>query len=184
MAHIVVMGAGIGGMPMAYEMKELLRTGDRVTVIGNGPNFHFVPSNPWVAVNWRARTAIEFPVRPCLEKRGIAFDPRGAKRVIPEKNQVELNDGVLVDYDFLSVATGPKLAFVEIEGLGPQGNTHSICHVDHAADAARDWIRSCRIPGRSSSVPSRAHPASDPPTSSASSWRRTSAGGKSATRCR
>ena len=147
MAHIVVMGAGIGGMPMAYEMKELLRTGDRVTVIGNGPNFHFVPSNPWVAVNWRARAAIEFPVRPYLEKKGIAFDPRGAKRVIPEKNQVELNDGALIDYDFLIVATGPKLAFEEIEGLGPLGNTHSICHVDHAADAARDWDTFVQDPG-------------------------------------
>jgi sulfide:quinone oxidoreductase len=48
MARIVVMGAGIAGMPMAYEVKELLRPGARVTVIGNGPNFHFVPSNPWV----------------------------------------------------------------------------------------------------------------------------------------
>jgi sulfide:quinone oxidoreductase len=147
MAHIVVMGAGIGGMPMAYEMKELLRPGDRVTVIGNGPNFHFVPSNPWVAVNWRARAAIEFAVKPYLDNKGIAFDPRGAQRVIPENNQVELSDGALIDYDFLIVATGPKLAFEEIEGLGPQGNTHSICHVDHAVHAAKDWDTFVKDPG-------------------------------------
>ena len=28
MAHIVVLGAGIGGMPMAYEMKALARPQD------------------------------------------------------------------------------------------------------------------------------------------------------------
>ncbi len=28
MAHIVIIGAGLGGMPMAYEMKEQLRPGD------------------------------------------------------------------------------------------------------------------------------------------------------------
>ena len=55
MAHIVILGAGIGGMPMAYEMRELARAGDKVTVISNNPKFHFVPSNPWVAVNWRRR---------------------------------------------------------------------------------------------------------------------------------
>jgi sulfide:quinone oxidoreductase len=43
MAHIVIIGAGLGGMPMAYEMKELARPGDRVTVVSNAPTFHFVP---------------------------------------------------------------------------------------------------------------------------------------------
>ena len=33
MAHIVIIGAGLGGMPMAYEMQEQLRPGDRVTVL-------------------------------------------------------------------------------------------------------------------------------------------------------
>lgn len=51
MAHIVIIGAGIGGMPMAFEMKEQTRAGDRVTVISDSPKFHFVPSNPWVAVD-------------------------------------------------------------------------------------------------------------------------------------
>ena len=60
MAHIVILGAGIGGMPMAYEMREAARPGDKVTVISNTATFHFVPSNPWVAVNWRERNDIEF----------------------------------------------------------------------------------------------------------------------------
>jgi sulfide:quinone oxidoreductase len=51
MAHVVVMGAGLGGLPMAYEMKELLRREDRLTVVGLGDKYHFVPSNPWVAVH-------------------------------------------------------------------------------------------------------------------------------------
>lgn len=36
---------------MAFEMREAARKEDRITVISNNPNFHFVPSNPWVAVN-------------------------------------------------------------------------------------------------------------------------------------
>ena len=147
MTHVVVIGAGLGGMPMAYEMKDLLRKDDRVTVIGNGPNFHFVPSNPWLAVSWRARKDIEFPAAPYLEKRGIAFDPRGAKRVHPERNQVELGDGTMLDYDYLVIATGPKLAFEEVEGLGPTGHTQSVCNVDHAAKAAGAWDAFVKDPG-------------------------------------
>jgi sulfide:quinone oxidoreductase len=147
MAHVVVMGAGLGGMPMAYEMKEQLRKGDTLTVVGNGPNFHFVPSNPWVAVHWRKREDIEFPVAPYLEKKGIGFEPRGARRVHPERNQVELGDGTMLDYDVLVIATGPKLAFDEVEGLGPQGHTQSVCHVDHAVKAAEAWDAFVKDPG-------------------------------------
>ena len=147
MAHIVIIGAGLGGMPMAYEMQEQLRSGDRLTVVANGPNFHFVPSNPWVAVRWRKREEIEFPVEKFLGRKGIAFNPAGARRVHPESNQVELGDGSRLDYDYLVIATGPKLAFDEIEGLGPEGHTQSVCHVDHAERAAVAWDAFVADPG-------------------------------------
>ena len=147
MTHIVIIGAGLGGMPMAYEMKEQLRAADRVTVVGNGPNFHFVPSNPWVAVDWRKRKDIEFAAAPFLEKKGIAFNAAGAKRVHPERSQLELGDGTMLDYDYLIVAAGPKLAFDEVEGLGPDRHTQSICHVDHAERAALAWSAFVKEPG-------------------------------------
>ncbi|MGE5471970.1 MAG: NAD(P)/FAD-dependent oxidoreductase [Bacteroidota bacterium] len=147
MAHIVILGAGIGGMPMAYEMKELTGPGDRITVISNNPKFHFVPSNPWVAVDWRERQDIELELAPILEQHKIGFIPVGAKRVHPAENRVELLDGRMVDYDYLVIATGPKLAFDEIEGLGPQGHTRSICHVEHAVVAETAWQDFVKDPG-------------------------------------
>jgi sulfide:quinone oxidoreductase len=147
MAHIVVMGAGLGGLPMAYEIKELARKEDRVTVVGLGDTYHFVPSNPWVAVRWRKRKDIEFPIAPYLAKKGIAYDGRGVKRVHPKDNRLELNDGSNLAYDVLVIATGPKLAFDEIEGLGPNGNTQSVCHVDHAEAGAAAWDEFVKSPG-------------------------------------
>ena len=147
MAHIVILGAGIGGLPMAFEMREKAGAADKITVISNNSKFHFMPSNPWVAVNWRKRDDIEVDLAPALAKRKIDFIGVGAKRVHPEKNQVELDDGRSVDYDFLVIATGPKLAFDEIEGLGPNGHTHSICHVDHAVEAEKAWQEFVKAPG-------------------------------------
>lgn len=147
MAHIVILGAGLGGLPMAFEMKENARPSDTITVISDSPNFHFVPSNPWVAVDWRDRDEIELPIAPILAHKGVAFIPVGAKRVRPDLNQVELSDGQQISYDFLVIATGPKLAFDEIEGLGPQGHTQSICHVDHAERAKAAWLDFVAAPG-------------------------------------
>ncbi|MDO9465986.1 MAG: FAD-dependent oxidoreductase [Thiobacillus sp.] len=147
MAHIVILGAGIGGMPMAFEMRENARTEDRITVISNTPHFHFVPSNPWVAVNWRTRADIELPIEPILRKKKIDFIPVAAKRVHPAENRIELEDGRSVDYDYLVIATGPKLAFDEIEGLGPNGHTQSVCHVDHAVTSNDNWQEFVKDPG-------------------------------------
>jgi sulfide:quinone oxidoreductase len=147
MAHIVILGAGIGGMPMAFEMREHARSEDTITVISNSATFHFVPSNPWVAVNWRRRGDIEIQIEPILKKKKINFVATGAKRVHPTENRIELEDGSSIDYDYLVIATGPKLAFDEIEGLGPNGYTQSVCHVDHAVTSNDNWQDFVKDPG-------------------------------------
>ena len=46
MAHIVILGAGIGGMPAAYELRAALGRSHRITVVNAVDYFQFVPSNP------------------------------------------------------------------------------------------------------------------------------------------
>ena len=148
MAHIVIIGAGLGGLPMAYEMREAARPQDRITVVAKDPRFHFVPSNPWIAVNWRKREDIEVDPAAVLAKKHIDFIPVGGRRGEPAANAVELDDGRRLDYDFLVIATGPKLAFDEIPGLGPHGGfTQSICHVDHAVRSEHAWQAFVQDPG-------------------------------------
>ena len=147
MAHIVIIGAGIGGLSTAYEMDELARPGDRVTIVSDAPGLHFVPSNPWAAASGHERGEIEFSVAERLEQRGIGFTAAGARRVHPAQNRVELGDGMFLDYDFLVITTGPKVAFEEIEGLGPNGYTQSVCHVDHTVLAGKEWKKFVADPG-------------------------------------
>ena len=73
MAHVVVLGAGTGGMPAAYELRAELGKEHRVTVINASDHFQFVPSNPWVGVGWRKRDDITFPLDKPLKKKGIDF---------------------------------------------------------------------------------------------------------------
>jgi sulfide:quinone oxidoreductase len=68
-----------------------------------------------------------------MKKYNIDFSSVGVKTIHAEKNRLELNDGEMLDYDYLVIATGPKLAFEEVPGLGPHGGyTQSICKTGHA----------------------------------------------------
>ena len=147
MANIVVLGAGLGGTLMAYELLPTLGDGDRLTVIGQGPTYHFVPSNPWVAIGWREREQIEIDIAAVMARKHVAYRPEGAKRIHPLENRIELNGGPDVPYDYLVIATGPDLAFDEIPGLGPDGYTQSICHVDHAVKAHEAFEAFVKNPG-------------------------------------
>ena len=73
MAHIVVLGAGLGGSIMAYELADQIGPNDHITVITKDPIYHFVPSNPWVAVGWRKRDEVSIDLAPVMEKKVSAF---------------------------------------------------------------------------------------------------------------
>lgn len=148
MAHIVIMGAGIGGMPTAYELKAKLGNGHRITVVNAVDYFQFVPSNPWLAVGWSKREKITFPIRPYLEKKGIDFIAQPVTKIEAEQNSLQLADGQTLNYDYLVITTGPKLSFDEVEGAGPHGgHTQSICSVDHAEKAWGAYQEFLKDPG-------------------------------------
>jgi sulfide:quinone oxidoreductase len=147
MAKIIVLGAGIGGISAAYELRSLLGDKAEVTVVSDSAWFQFVPSNPWVALNWRKPEDIKIHLPGVLARFGIGFEAGGAKHILAAENSIELNDARRLAYDYLVIATGPALAFDEVEGLGPDANSISICHVDHAEGAAARWEAFCRDPG-------------------------------------
>ena len=51
MSRIVVMGAGIGGITQAYELKKELPSAHEIVLVSDSDQFEFTPSNPWVGEN-------------------------------------------------------------------------------------------------------------------------------------
>ncbi len=147
MTGIVVLGAGLGGTIMAYELRDRVPPDVEITLISKGTKYSFVPSNPWVAVGWRDRDDIEVELQAACERRNIRLMPQGAERVIPEEKRIALNDGTSVSYDYLVLATGPELAFDEIPGFGPEHHTSSVCHIDHALPTRDAFRRLADNPG-------------------------------------
>ncbi len=147
MAHIVILGAGTGGMPAAYEMKAQVGKKHDVTVINENDYFQFVPSNPWVAVGWRDRNAITLPIDKYLNRKKINFIAQRVDSIDASNNTLALANGETIDYDYLVITTGPRLAFEEVEGSGPGGYTESICVIDHAEKAWEKYQQILKNPG-------------------------------------
>ena len=138
MTRIVILGAGLGGMSAAYDLKAALGDKADILVVGDGPYFNFTPSNPWLAVGWRQPEQIRVDVITPLSKHGIRFSAIPAEAILPDTSQVRLLDGEAIGYDYLVIATGPRLAFDEVPGLGPEGGyTQSVCTGPHAQAA---WL--------------------------------------------
>jgi sulfide:quinone oxidoreductase len=141
------MGAGTGGMPAAYELRAKLDASHQVTVVNAVDYFQFVPSNPWLAVGWRKRKDITFQIKPYLERKGINFVAQRVQRIDADNNLLHLADDSTLPYDYLVITTGPKLAFDEVPGAGPELHTRSICNVDHAEQAWSHYQDLLQEPG-------------------------------------
>lgn len=147
MAHIVIIGAGIAGVPSAYGLRKKLSKKHSITLIGSSPYFEFTPSNPWIAVGWRNVDATRVELSPHLSRKGITFIHQPVKAINGETNRLTLENDSVVDYDYLVITTGPHLAFDEIPGLGPNGYSQSICTQEHAVKAWMEYQQFLTNPG-------------------------------------
>ncbi len=145
MTHVVILGAGIAGVPAAYALKSRLGSRDEVTVVSDKDYFHFVPSNPWIAMGWRDRADVAFPIRPYLEERGIKFVNSGVASVHPNEDKVKLEDGKSLFYDYLLIATGVEGAMDELPGLA--AHTQSVIHIEQAERARAAYREFVKHPG-------------------------------------
>ena len=144
MAHIIIVGAGVGGVPCAYELRKMLGKEHRITLIGSSPFFEFTPSNPWIAVGWRKPEQTRVELHDPLESKGVQWIPQAVTAIDAPANSLTLANGQALRYDYLVITTGPRLAFEEVPGLGPAANTHSICTHQHslaAWDAYQEFLK-------------------------------------------
>ncbi len=141
-----MIGAGFAGQTAALYLGDALGKDHEITMINMSDRFLFVPSLVWVGVGAMDPEKTRFPLKPVYDKLHINFVHGKASEIHPDENYVvaEKKDGsgtVRVDYDYLLIATGPKLNFEATPGLGPEkGNTYSICTMEHAIQSRDKFL--------------------------------------------
>ena len=150
MARLLILGAGIGGHTAALHASHRLRKSDEIVVVSPNSKWNWIPSNIWVGVGWMKPEQVTFPLAPVYKKTGLTFHQAKAISIHPEGDADGGNPYVTieytspekagqqdrVEYDYLINATGPKLNFAATKGLGPEGNSLSVCTYGHAAQTA------------------------------------------------
>jgi sulfide:quinone oxidoreductase len=150
MARVVVLGGGIAGHTAALHLTRMLTRSDEVVVVTPNSNWNWIPSNIWVGVGKMKTDQVTFKLGPIYKRKGIEFHQALATTIHPEgapgrpRPYVEVTytdparagEHGELDYDYLVNATGPRLNFGATPGLGPDGNTYSVCTSSHAVDAS------------------------------------------------
>uniref|UniRef100_A0A7C3KGG7 Sulfide-quinone reductase n=1 Tax=Oscillatoriales cyanobacterium SpSt-418 TaxID=2282169 RepID=A0A7C3KGG7_9CYAN len=147
MARVVVIGAGLGGLPAAYELRHTLPRSHQVTLISNQPKFTFVPSLPWIGLGLRSLDRIQLELAKIVPRHGIELIIENVLAIDPREKQITLKDQI-IHYDYVVIATGPELALDALPGLGPEGGyTQSVCNPHHAELAGKAWQEFLADPG-------------------------------------
>ncbi|MBD1860037.1 MULTISPECIES: NAD(P)/FAD-dependent oxidoreductase [Leptolyngbya] len=148
MANIVVIGAGLGGLPTAYELRHLLPDCHTVTLISEQPKFTFIPGLARVALDIDPLDHFQLEIEPLARQHGLDLVNGRVTAFNPHSKRITVENGQTIDYDYVVIATGPGFAFDQIPGLGPHGGyTHSICSASHALEAREAWLQFLEKPG-------------------------------------
>ncbi len=144
MARIVVIGAGFAGQTAALYLGKRLGRKHEITVINSSDQFYFIPSYVWVGTGRMDPKKTHFPLKPVYDRFRIRLHAGRATAVNPVQQTVSAlcEDGseTHFGYDYLLIATGPKLNFEATPGLGPGRNSLSICTLGHATEARDAYL--------------------------------------------
>lgn len=146
MARILIAGAGFSGHYAALVLQRKLK-GKRqhqITVVSPREEFIYYPSLIWVGIGAMQAPEAQFPLEPVYKRKGIEWMQGRVTEVSPDTNRVTVVSGdksTTEAYDYLIIATGPKLNFDATPGLGPHGGyTYSVCLPEHAVETSQKYL--------------------------------------------
>ena len=143
MAKVLIVGAGFAGHTAAIYLGNKLGQDHEITMINKFNYFLYLPSLIWVGIGRMSPAKLQVSLKPVYDRINVNFVHGAAKEVHPDENFVLVNqaDGnglKRLDYDYLLMATGPKLNWEGTSGLGPMnGYTQSVCWLGSAVQTSQ-----------------------------------------------
>lgn len=120
MKNLLILGAGSAGTMMANHLKTRLPKEWEITIVDQfekhyyQPGFLFLPFGIYEEEDCYRSKSKYIP-------EGVNYVQKPIEIIQPEQHQVRLEDGEIINYDLLIIATGSRIAPEEVEGMkGPE----------------------------------------------------------------
>ncbi|MCE9519082.1 MAG: FAD-dependent oxidoreductase [Verrucomicrobia bacterium] len=115
--HLLILGAGTAGTMMANHLRRHLPAADwRISIVDRSeqhlyqPGFLFLPFGIYQESDIIRRTVDFLP-------KGVEFICSEVDVITPDRHEVKLKDGAVLNYDILIIATGCRTAPEETQGM-------------------------------------------------------------------
>ncbi|WP_107772449.1 NAD(P)/FAD-dependent oxidoreductase [Nocardioides sediminis] len=142
---VLVLGTNFAGLTAALAVRHELHGDVDVTVVSPERTFLFTPSLIWLPFGKRDREDITFDVVPTLEEHGVGFEHAAATHVDATTRRVTLDDGQVLGYDYLVIATGYRNQADVVPGFAE--NAVTITTLAEAERTALAWQKFLDNPG-------------------------------------
>ena len=110
--RVVIIGAGFGGLTACHGLAGAARLGVRITIVDQRNHHLFQPLLYQVGTAVLATSEIAWPIRHLLRKRKEVTTLLAVVTGVDiARRKVLLEDGAIIDYDTLIVATGVRHAY-------------------------------------------------------------------------
>src|SRR5579871_424050 len=107
--HVVIVGGGFGGLSAA---QELAGSGARITLVDQRNHHLFQPLLYQVGTAALATSEIAWPIRFLFRRREDVTTLLGTVAAVdPRRRSVTLEDGAVISFDTLVLATGARHAY-------------------------------------------------------------------------
>ncbi len=136
--HVLILGAGFGGLELATRLSETSADAVRVTLIDRNDSFFFGFSKLEVMLGRQSPEEIKLPYRDFV-KDGVEFRRETVTGVDPAARRVATDAGSY-DADFVVVALGADYDFAATPGLQEGGHEYySLAGAERLRDALGDF---------------------------------------------
>ncbi len=121
MKKLVILGAGTAGTIMANRLSPVLDKGEwHITVVDKDETHYYQPGFLFIPFGVYNQQDVIKPKRDYLPA-GVELVMSGIELIEPERNRVKLENGKVLEYDLLIIATGSRIHPEETEGMKDGG---------------------------------------------------------------
>ncbi|GAB2718246.1 NAD(P)/FAD-dependent oxidoreductase [Paenibacillus thermoaerophilus] len=129
--HIVILGAGYGGLLTAQTARKYLSAEEaKITIVNRTPYHQIVTELHRLAVGGLNEGNVALPLEKLLRNRNVELRIDTVTNIGLEQKQVSLASGATLNYDQLVIALGSETAFFGIPGL--EENSFTLKSVEDA----------------------------------------------------